>query len=514
MFLHSQYRDKVAMAGRVVVVIAAIWACIGLGPSAAADLSKDDASAALRKAVEFFRTQVATHGGYLWQYSADLTKREGEGKADVLTAWVQPPGTPTVGSAYLRVFEDTGDTYYLEAARETAYALVNGQLASGGWAYRIDFSPDRRRKYAYRAAPGNKGGQNVSTLDDDTTQSALRYLMQVDEALSFKDEAIHEAVTYGLERLLAAQYPNGAWPQRFTGPPDPEKYPVKKASYPATWSRTYPKKDYKGHYTFNDNTIADTITTMFDATAVYGDDRFRAAAEKAGDFILLAQMPDPQPGWAQQYDADMHPAWARRFEPPAVTGGESHGVIRTLIAVYRETGKRKYLEPIPRALEYFRQSQLPGGKLARFYELETNTPLYFTKQYELTYSSDDMPTHYGFITSSWVDGAQGAYDEVKNADPAALKPSRSKETPVMSPGLADRARAAVDALDERGAWVEDGPLKYQGEGDTTSRVIDCRTFVRNVTTLGTFIAASPRIVARRHRRNVPARVRLCPEPAI
>ena len=49
MFLHSQYRDKVAMAGRVVVVIAAICACIGGGPSAAADLSKDEASVALRK---------------------------------------------------------------------------------------------------------------------------------------------------------------------------------------------------------------------------------------------------------------------------------------------------------------------------------------------------------------------------------------------------------------------------------------------------------------------------------
>ena len=38
-------------------------------------------------------------------------------------------------------------------------------------------------------------------------------------------------------------------------------------------------------------------------------------AERAGDFILAAQMPEPQPAWAQQYDAAMHPAWARKFEP-------------------------------------------------------------------------------------------------------------------------------------------------------------------------------------------------------
>ena len=31
------------------------------------------------------------------------------------------------------------------------------------------------------------------------------------------------------------------------------------------------------------------------------------------------QMPDPQPGWAQQYDYDMRPMWARKFEPAAIT---------------------------------------------------------------------------------------------------------------------------------------------------------------------------------------------------
>ncbi len=59
--------------------------------------------------------------------------------------------------------------------------------------------------------------RNTSTLDDNTTQAALRLLMHVDEALEFKDSAIHEAAEYGLKSLVAAQYPNGAWPQRFSG---------------------------------------------------------------------------------------------------------------------------------------------------------------------------------------------------------------------------------------------------------------------------------------------------------
>jgi len=75
-------------------------------------------------------------------------------------------------------------------------------------------------------------------------------------------------------------------------------------------------------------------------------------------------------------------------------------VIRTLLNAYIESADRKYLQPIPRALEYLEASALPDGKLARFYELKTNRPLYMTRDYQLTYSSDDMPTHYAFIVKN------------------------------------------------------------------------------------------------------------------
>src|SRR5210317_2163203 len=110
---------------------------------------------------------------------------------------------------------------------------------------------------------------------------------------------------------------------------------------------------------------------MLEAEEIYGDPKYRDAAEKAGNFILLAQMPEPQPAWAQQYDFEMHPTWARKFEPPAVTGGESQGVLRTLLMLYRNTGESKFLEPIPRAIDYLRRSRLSDGRFARFYELES-----------------------------------------------------------------------------------------------------------------------------------------------
>ena len=39
----------------------------------------------------------------------------------------------------------------------------------------------------------------------------------------------------------------------------------------------------------------------------------------------------------------MHPIWARKFKPPAVTGGESQDVLETLMKIYRATGDKKYL---------------------------------------------------------------------------------------------------------------------------------------------------------------------------
>jgi hypothetical protein len=310
--------------------------------------------------------------------------------------------------------------------------------------------------------------------------------MELDKTLEFKDAQIHDTVDYALKSLLAAQYPNGAWAQRFSEAPDPAKFPVKKADYPASWSRTWPHEDYRSYYTFNDDTMADMISTMLLAGEIYSEPRYRAAAEKAGNFILLAQMPDPQPAWAQQYDADMQPAWARKFEPPAVTGGESHGAMRILMRLYRETGDKKYLEPIPRALAYLKQSVLPDGKLARFYELTTNRPLYFTKTYQLTYDDSDMPTHYSFKVPSALQAIEREYEQLRDADPQSLRKPEKRSRPAK----AGEVKRVIAAMDERGAWVEGGRLHYHGDEDSTRRVIACRRFYVNVKTLSDYLEAS------------------------
>jgi hypothetical protein len=158
--------------------------------------------------------------------------------------------------------------------------------------------------------------------------------------------------------------------------------------------------------------------------------------------------------------------------------------------VYRQTGDKKYLAPIPRALAYLEKSQLPDGRLARFYELKTNKPLYFTRQYELVYSADDLPTHYAFITSGNVARIRADYDKLVATDPAKLKPAPRPPKYELSDSLAEAARRAVSALDARGAWVDSGRLNDSDPDRKVSRIISTQTLIKNLDSLSRYIAAT------------------------
>ena len=450
---------------------------------------RKSAEQAMRRAAEFFRREVATEGGYLWRYSADLQTREGEGRASETTIWVQTPGTPAVGQAFLSAYEATGEEFYLEGARAAGEALLRGQLRSGGWDYRIEFDPKLRKKYAYRVDDRTGQPMDVTTYDDDVTQGALRFLIELDRVTKFKDHPLREAIDTALDAVLRSQYANGAWPQRFHEFADRDESAPLQANYPEDWPRVYPGADYRAHYTFNDNLIRDMVDTLLLAWRVYDRADCREAVLRAGDFILLAQMPEPQPAWAQQYNEQMQPAWARKFEPPAITGGESQGVRRTLLVIYDATGESRFLEPLPRAIEYFRASQLPDGRLARFYELQTNHPLYFTTDYQLTYEDDDLPTHYSFKSASSMDQIEALYQRCLERPAGTIRPvKRSK--PRLSSDLAERVGEVIARLDAEGRWIESGRLRYHGEDDPTRQVIDCRTFNRNMQNLAEFLLAT------------------------
>ncbi len=69
--------------------------------------------------------------------------------------------------------------------------------------------------------------------------------------------------------------------------------------------------------------------------------RFKTALSRLGDFLILAQMPDPQSlAHAQQYEDEMHPIWGGRLDFPRSHGRESQDALETLLKIYQVTETR------------------------------------------------------------------------------------------------------------------------------------------------------------------------------
>ena len=229
---------------------------------------------------------------------------------------------------------------------------------------------------------------------------------------------------------------------------------------------------------------------MIDAHEIYGDERYLSALKKLGDFLRLAQMPPPQPGWAQQYNYEMKPIWARKFEPPGVSGDETQEVIETLMKIAVVTKDRKYLEPIPPAAAWLKRSLLAGNVLARYYELKTNRPLYMTRKgdrYSLTYDDSSLPSHYGWKTDARMEELGSQFARVR-----AGKPPTEPASPRQ---LAERARQAATSLDARGRWIStfDGQrLVGQAKMPVGTKYLSSQVFSDNLIALSQFVAASDR----------------------
>lgn len=480
-----------------------------------------EVAAAAVKAVTFYHAHAAAHGGYVYRYSADFALREAEGIPGPDTIWIQPPGTPAVAMAMLDAYEATKDEKCLQAAVEAARCVSRTQLVSGGWDYSGHFDAANRDKKLYRRDATGKllpppktssreagwhnwrrqEKTNYSTYDDDVSQAATRLLVRVDHALGGKDAEIREAADYALETLRLTQYPAGGWSANFDehpiAPPPVAKYPIKPANYPAEWPRKWPK-DFSGCYVLNDNTHATLMSTLLLAWQLRGDSQCLEAARRAGDFLLLAQMPDPQPAWGQQYNADMQPVWSRQFEPTAISGRESQAAMWALLRLAAATGDKKYLAPVARAIPYLRTVLLPGNKLARFYELQTNKPLYFErgpggKGFRLTYSDQKASSNYGWVWDSELDALQAAGSQIARGAPVTF-PRVEKERWSSPPTDADIATILQEQMpdgswpvtdDERGVMRDANGKKTKPAGG----VLYSLDFVQNVKALSAWLKA-------------------------
>ena len=435
--------------------------------------SIEEVTAAMKKTGACFRRDASLFGGYPRGWTADRAKGKSENRESPTLIEIQPPGTPVVGLAWIDAWHVTADPLYLQAARETAQALMWCQLASGGWPAEFDFHPESAGKYHLRrdlfaGDTDSADRRNRSSLDDNKTQSAFHFLLELAFLEPCRDDvALREALEFGMTTLLAAQAPNGGWPQMYSGPADPALPADLKASFDENWPRTFPAVDYGGFYTLNDGNVYHLVRLLARAHELTGENRYLDAIRRTGEFLLAAQLPEPHPAWAQQYDQAMRPAWARKFEPPAVVSVESKSVLDTLREIWLITGEERWLAPFESCLKWLRSVRLPDGRWSRLYELGSNRPLYLVAEtYEVTYDDSNLPTHYGFkIGADFADGLDQLEEEIAGGREELLRRrqplTQEKSWAKKARSLRHETRAALDGVDEHGRW-----LNAEGELDS------------------------------------------------
>ncbi len=336
-------------------------------PAAAPGQSRAEIERTMRRATAFMVDRVADHGGYVWTYLPDLSRRWGEMEAEPGMLWVQAPGTATMGHVFLDAFNATGDPYYYDAAASAADALIAGQHRSGGWNYFIHRGGPAAARRWY-ATVGRNGWRleefqhysDNATFDDAGTAESMQLLLRL---YMVRHEArFRPPLLRAIAFVLRSQYPNGGWPQRW--PFDPH--------YPA----------YQRFITFNDDVAKENIRFLIMAGQALERPALLRAARRGMDIFLTTQGRAPQAGWGLQYDLRLNVAGARSYEPRALVTHTTATNVEQLMEFYRLTGDRRFLARIPEALDWLASVRLPEGvgpagrRFPTFVEPGTNRPIY------------------------------------------------------------------------------------------------------------------------------------------
>jgi pectate lyase len=264
-----------------------------------------------------------------------------------------------------------------EEAKRIAANILSYQSDAGGWPKNTDTT----------AAPFKGDRMELkASFDNDATTDEIRYLARM--ARVTKDELYIKAALKGIDHILMAQYPTGGWPQ----------------TYP-------PPKTYHKHITFNDHAMVRLMEFLRETWTVQ-DYEFagagrRQTAHQAFDkgiaCILKCQIKvkDKLTAWCAQHDEiNYSPRPGRPYELVSISGAESVNIVRLLMSL--DKPGPEVVKAVDGAAAWFESAKLKGIKLvvqkddksptgknrvvvkddkappmwARFYEIETNRPLF------------------------------------------------------------------------------------------------------------------------------------------
>jgi PelA/Pel-15E family pectate lyase len=277
-----------------------------------------------------------------------------------------------------------------------ADTIVSFQIPNGGWSKNLDMRQTARVPGEFYAAsnlsrypvsgdydaPRDPHWNYVGTLDNDATNTELRFLLKVIVALpAEKSESYRASYLRGIEYLLRAQFPNGGWPQ--------------------VWPL---QGGYHDAITYNDDAVTESLESLQivaqgEVAFVPMELRKRAttAFVRGLQCILATQVVvnGKKTVWAQQNDPlTLTPVSARNYEMPALASGESASVLKFLMALPKPSAA--VVAAVDAGAAWFKAAAIYGytwggtraegrhlskaagaGPIwARYYSLTTGTPVF------------------------------------------------------------------------------------------------------------------------------------------
>lgn len=320
-------------------------------------------------------------------------------QAELKHAGITTPTEPPHGYSARSIPLDRDASWYGSAeARHIADVVVSFQTPAGGWSKNLDMSKEARHT-GERYGPNNESRflapgdfdtpkepdwNYIGTIDNDATITQIEFLAKVTSAVGVKDSAAYRAAFLrGIAYLLAAQFPNGGWPQ---------VYPL--------------EGGYHDAITYNDSAmtqVMDILHHVADGKDEYAfvpkKVRARAAASFARGLhcILATQIVigGKLTAWPQQDDAlTLKPVSGRNYEMPAESSGESADLLIMLMDdLPHPTAQQQ--RSIRAAAAWFRKTAIHGEKYgrtadgrgltavpgagpiwARYYQIDTEIPIF------------------------------------------------------------------------------------------------------------------------------------------
>ena len=306
-----------------------------------------------------------------------------------------------------------------DKAKNIANNIISWQTPEGGWPL-MNTTNEPSSDDESALSPWGRHGTFIHA-----TTNEIKFLSRIFQATG--EEKYKQSVLIGLHYIFEAQTQTGGWPK----------------AYPLVGD------DYKKHNTFNDGAMENIMFLLKemqenDTYAFLDSSQMAMVNERYNlgiDCILKSQIVTngKLTAWCQQHDEKNYlPRSGRTFEPAAISGSESVGIIKLLMDIENPSPKVK--KAIECAVKWVEESKIEGIKVitipdstykakgidrvvvpepgnilwARYYEIETNQPVFYgrdgIKKYKMAEIDQERRTGYAWY-GAWGEGLQTDYEK-------------------------------------------------------------------------------------------------------